>query len=117
MKKLLTFVLLGLISSSTVFADTKEGFNDYTAKKATVVEALKMNDDAYVTIQGNIIKKISDDKYSFKDSTGVILVEINKDIWSGISADTKDKLEITGEVEKKNNQTHIDVEKLKKVSR
>ncbi|MBQ2645116.1 hypothetical protein IJG14_06065 [bacterium] len=28
-----------------------------------------MDDNCYVTVQGNIIKRISDDKYTFKDST------------------------------------------------
>ena len=117
MNKLFALVLFSTISVTSVFAANHDGFNDYTAKKATVAEALKMNDDSYVTVQGNIVKKISDDKYSFKDSTGTITVEINKDKWSGVSADTKDRLEIVGEIEKKNNQIHLDVESVKKVSR
>ena len=111
MKKILALSILSFLLSTFAFA---EGFKDTSDKKVTIAQALKMSDDMQVTLQGNLIKKISDDKYTFKDPTGTITVEIDKDKWAGLSAETKDKLEITGEIEKKFNVTYVDVDSIRK---
>jgi uncharacterized protein (TIGR00156 family) len=68
MKKILSILMLVGVSSSLVFAAVG-GFKDSIApQKSTIAEVLKMNNNSYVSIQGNIIKRLSDDKYSFKDS-------------------------------------------------
>ena len=74
-----------------------------------------MNNNAYVAVQGNIVKRLSDDKYTFKDSTGTMTVEIDDDKWGGVSAGTQDKLELVGEVEKKYNTTELDVDTVRKL--
>ena len=115
MKKVLAVLLLAGISASVAFA-AQGGFKDsVNPKKSTVAEVLKMNNNAYVSIQGNIIKRISDDKYSFKDSSGTITVEIDDDKWGGVTAGTQDKLELIGEVEKKYNATELDVDTVRKL--
>ena len=104
MKKFLSILMLIGVSSSIVFA-ANGGFKDtISPKKASVSEILKMNNNSYVSVQGNIVKRISDDKYSFKDTTGTITVEIDDDKWGGVNAGTQDKLELVGEVEKKFNR-------------
>ena len=115
MKKLCLILSLVFVTSSFVIAANHVGFQDGTANKVTVVEALKMNDDSYVTIQGNIVKRISDDKYMFKDSTGTLTVEIDSEKWAGQSVNVHDKLELSGEIEKKFNSTILDVDTLKVV--
>ena len=115
MKKVLAVLLLAGISASVAFA-AQGGFKDtVNPRKSTIAEVLKMNNNAYVSVQGNIVKRISDDKYSFKDATGTITVEIDDDKWGGVNADTKDKLELVGEVEKKYNTTELDVDSLRKL--
>ena len=115
MKKFLSVLFLIGVSAGIVFA-AHGGFKDSaTVKKANIAEVLKMNNNAYVSIQGNIVKRLSDDKYTFKDSTGTMTVEIDDDKWSGISADTQDKLELVGEVEKKYNTTELDVDTVRKL--
>ena len=84
-------------------------------RKSTVAEVLKMNNNSYVSIQGNIVKRLSDDKYSFKDNSGTITVEIDEDKWGGVTAGTQDKLELIGEVEKKYNTTELDVDSVRKL--
>lgn len=116
MNKLLALSLLLSLSTGLAFANT-EGFKDNNIKKVTIAEALKMNDDTCVSIQGNIVKKLSDDKYSFRDSSGTITVEIDSDKWKGVSAGTKDNLELTGEIEKKYNTTYLDVETIHKLTK
>lgn len=117
MKKYLALFMFLAVSTSIVSAEMHEGFRDSSTKKTTISEAMKMNDDSYVTIKGNLVKKLSEDKYTFKDSTGTITVEIDKDKWAGVSADTKDILELTGEIEKRNNFVKLDVDSVKKANK
>lgn len=117
MKKFLTVFMLITVTTSIALANMNEGFRDNNIKTSSVAEALKMNDNSYVTVKGNITKRLSEDRYSFKDSTGSMTVEIDKDKWSGISADTKDILELSGEIEKKNNYTRLDVDSVRKASK
>lgn len=115
MKKFLSILMLTGISASIVFA-AHGGFKDSVSpRKSTIAEVLKMNNNSYVSIQGNILKRLSDDKYSFKDSSGTITVEIDDDKWGGINAGTQDKLELVGEVEKKYNSTELDVDTVRKL--
>ena len=90
-------------------------FKDGGARKTTISKALKMNDNSYVTIQGNILKRISDDKYLFKDATGTITVEIDDEKRMGQAVNTKDTLELTGEIEKKINSIILEVDSVTKV--
>ena len=111
MKQFLLSALF-LLSISITYA---AGFQDSTVTKTSVVNALKMNHNSYVTIEGNIIKKIGDDKYMFKDNTGSITVEIDNDKWNDITVNSKDKLELSGEIEKKMYSVVLDVDTVKKV--
>ena len=117
MKRIMTLLILGgiIVSSGVVFAGHETG-RACNIKQMSISEALKKNDDEKVTIKGNIVNKISSDKYTFKDSTGSMVVDIDNDKWSGISSDTKDMLELTGEIERKNNSVELDVDMVKKVS-
>ena len=115
MKILLSILMLVVVSSIIAFA-AHGGFKDSVApRKSTIAEVLKMNNNSYVSIQGNIVKRLSDDKYSFKDSSGTITVEIDDDKWGGVTAGTQDKLELIGEVEKKYNTTELDVDSVRKL--
>jgi len=114
MKTLAALLLFCTVAAGMSFAEHCPLKNNY--KKTSVAEALKMNDDERVTIQGNIVSKISNDKYTFKDSTGTMTVDIDNDKWSGIASNTKETLEISGEIEKKLNSTELDVEHVRKVS-
>lgn len=112
MKKIcLVLVSFLMIISTSVFA---VGFHDDSEGKiSTIAEALKMKDDSYVTIQGNIEKKLSSDKYLFRDSTGTMTVEIDEDKWEGQDVNSKTKLELQGEIDKGIISTELDVDRVK----
>ena len=112
MKKVLSFLILTFVSSALAYA---VGFQDNGASKMTVINALKMGNNSYVTVEGNIIKQISDDKYLFKDSTGSMTVEIDTDKWNGMTVKPQDKLELSGEIEKKMTSVILDVDTVKNV--
>ena len=83
----------------------------------TVAGALKARDDTMVTLKGNIIRQVAHEKYEFKDSTGVIIVEIDDDKWYGLSVGPNDVVEIYGEVDSEiYRKNEIDVKFIKKVN-
>lgn len=80
----------------------------------TVDQAKQMRDDTKVTLRGNVIKHLGDDKYLFKDSSGEITVEIDDEDWRGITVGPNDLVEIYGEVDKDWNSVEIDVDVVRK---
>ncbi|MFO6484028.1 YgiW/YdeI family stress tolerance OB fold protein [Escherichia coli] len=47
---------------------------------------------AWVTLRGNIVERISDDLYVFKDASGTINVDIDHKRWNGVTVTPKDTL-------------------------
>jgi uncharacterized protein (TIGR00156 family) len=113
MKKIFMVALLSLFGISNVFAG---GFSGH-ADKTSIAEALKRPDDSYVTVEGNIVKKISSDKYLFKDASGSMTVEIDNEKWGNLDVSEKDILELSGEIEREFNSVHLDVDTVKKLNK
>ncbi|MBR1618214.1 NirD/YgiW/YdeI family stress tolerance protein [bacterium] len=113
MKKI--FLSLFLLLLCVGFAQNF-GFNSKTAK-TSIKDVLKLPNNTNVTVEGKIIKKLSSDKYLFKDQTGQITVEIDDDKWQNLTVNENDTLELTGEFEKKLNSQKIDVDIVKKVEK
>ncbi len=82
----------------------------------TVESAKSLRDDAWVTLRGNIVERISDDLYVFKDATGTINVDIDHKRWNGLTVTPQDTVEIQGEVDKDWNSVEIDVKQIRKVN-
>lgn len=104
-----------IVTSSFAKSFANERFIESPINKVTVAQALKMNDNSYITIQGRILKKVAKDEYLFSDSTGTIVAEIDNDKWVGISVNKNDLLELKGEIEKEYNGTKIDVDYINKI--
>ena len=67
----------------------------------SVKEALKLNDDAKVVLEGKIKSHIKSDKYEFVDKNGdTIVVEIDNNRWGNVTANEDTPLRIRGEVDK-----------------
>lgn len=92
------------------------GFSGPNSSVTTVDAAKRLQDDAPVTLRGNIIQQNSDDDYTFKDSTGTISVDIDRKHWNGVNVTPSDVVEIVGEVDKDKKGVEIDVKQLKKVN-
>lgn len=111
MKKLLTTSTLALVLSlsSAAFAQFQGGqtsavahggFNGPSSAVTTVAQALNSKDDTLVILTGKIEKEIGKEKYLFKDNTGTITLDIDKDEWRGTIVTPTDLVEIQGEVDK-----------------
>lgn len=120
MKK--SFILASLLLASTsVFAEfvgqtqtQQGGFNGPSISKTTVERAKTLRDDTPVTLEGNIVEHLGKDKYTFRDQTGDITIEIDKNDWRGVSVSPSDKVAIHGEVDKDWSSVEIDVDSVVK---
>ena len=81
---------------------------------SSVKEALKLRDDSFVTIDGKIKSQLRHEHYRFVDQNGdSIEVEIDDDVWRGVSVDENTLVRISGEVDKDFTKTTIDVKNIK----
>lgn len=128
MKKLAAMVAIMALCSAPVLAAQQGGFSGPSATQtqsggfqgpngsSTTVESAKsLRDDTWVTLRGNIVERISDDLYLFKDATGTINVDIDHKRWNGVTVTPQDTVEIQGEVDKDWNSVEIDVKQINKV--
>ena len=86
------------------------GFKGPGLSAITVEQALKLNDDAAVVLEGQIEKSLGKENYVFKDATGSVTIEIDDDDWKGQTVTPQDTVVIKGEVEKDMFKTEIDVD-------
>ncbi|MBR1601598.1 MAG: NirD/YgiW/YdeI family stress tolerance protein [Alphaproteobacteria bacterium] len=114
MKK--TFLILITICAIAGIANAQVsgGFKGPSATQntnSTVKEALELGDDTNVTLTGKIINSLGDEKYTFKDTTGEVIIEIDDEDWNGIKVTPENTITINGEVDKEMfKPTKIDVE-------
>ncbi|WP_336218325.1 YgiW/YdeI family stress tolerance OB fold protein [Citrobacter amalonaticus] len=132
MKKLAAIITVMALCSTPALAAQQGGFSGPTetqtqtqnggfvgpnGSSATVESAKSMRDDTWVTLRGNIVKRLSDDLYLFKDATGTINVDIDHKRWNGVTVTPQDTVEIQGEVDKDWNSVEIDVKQINKVNK
>ena len=92
------------------------GFVDNDANLTTAVKVKEMKDDSWVKLRGNITQRLSDDRYTFRDETGTVNVEIDHKRWNGVTVGPQDTVEIQGEVDKDWNSVEIDVKQIRKIA-
>jgi TIGR00156 family protein len=127
MKKLAAMAAVLALLSTPVLANTQQGgFSGPTSTQSggfvgpdgtstTVANAKTLRDDTWVTLRGNIVERISDDLYVFKDESGTINVDIDHKRWNGVTVTPQDRVEIRGEVDKDWNSVEIDVKQIQKL--
>ena len=97
MKKIFIAPLAASIAMAGGFVSKSPSENVISVK-----EALKLNDDAKVILEGKIKSHIKSDKYEFADKNGdTIVVEIDNNKWGNATANEDTLLRIRGEVDKK----------------
>lgn len=118
-------LMLGVSGAAVAKCDCKDcgknlmgGYVDSADQKnmtiSTVQSVAGLKDGDMVTLEGKITKRIKKDKYIFADKTGNIRVEIDKKVWRGQNVTPDDMIMITGEIDKDDDRTTIDVERLLK---
>ena len=113
MKKSFLTLLAMFTAISTANAQVTGGFEGPSATvntASTVEEALSLNDDAHVVLTGKIVNSLGNEKYTFRDATGDIIIEIDDEDWNGVKVTPEDTLEINGEIDRDLNEpVKIDV--------
>lgn len=110
------------LAQYTAAAPTTNQPNGYTDSGTpiitTVTDAKKAADEATVILEGYITRRIdNDDRYEFKDKTGIIIVEIDQDNWRA-PVSNKTKVRLYGEVDKNLiGKTEIDVDHVEILSK
>lgn len=87
-----------------------------TPQVTTVAAALEAADDTHVVLEGQIVKRLQDELYEFKDATGTIQVEIDDEDWPGQKVSETAKVRLTGEVDKDFNSREIDVDRVELIN-
>jgi len=77
----------------------------------TVNEARSLPHDSWVVLNGNIVNSLTTGKhnYTFRDSTGEIMVDIGRKEWRGLSVGVSDRVEIYGEIKHHRGMTNVKV--------
>lgn len=93
------------------------GFVDNNANLTTAAKVKDLKDDAWVKLRGNITERLSDDRYTFRDESGTVVVEIDHKRWNGVTVTPQDKVELQGKVDKDWNEFEIDVKQVIKLDK
>jgi uncharacterized protein (TIGR00156 family) len=111
MKKIL--VCLFVAAVWTVGADDWQG-GGYTGPSSVTVskvsDAKKLPDDAKVTLEGKIERRLGNEKYLFNDGQDTITLDIDDDEWRGLSVGADDVVIIYGEVDRSPFRAEVQIE-------
>ncbi|WP_135423941.1 YgiW/YdeI family stress tolerance OB fold protein [Salmonella enterica] len=89
------------------------GFTGPAPTQTSVSQAKKQWDDAWVVLEGNIIRQVGHELYEFRDSSGTVYVDIDNKYWMGQTASPADKVHIEGEVDRDWDGIKIDVKNIR----
>ena len=131
MKTRIALMTLIALATAPVLAAPQGGFMDPAAPAAlshqaggfkagdtsvvTVKQAEEMKDDSWITVRGTLEKQVGDEDYLFRDSSGTMKVEIDHKHWNGVTITPKDRVELTGELDKDFNAIELDVKQVRKL--
>ena len=87
-----------------------------SSKKETIIttaEAKNAADDSWVTLKGQIVKKLGGDDFLFKDETGEIKIDVSKNAWKNQDITPDMTIIISGKVDQDDYDTvEIDVKNI-----
>jgi uncharacterized protein (TIGR00156 family) len=114
-------LIMTALSAASVFGQGFTGPGAGTAsgqvRTVTVAQARDLPDNSLVILTGNIAQSQGRERYTFRDSTGDITIEIDRDLWIllGVSVVPADRVEIRGEIDIENRVAEIDVKYIRKL--
>ena len=110
MKQGIVILMLATVMASPVYA----GFQQTSPSAITTIDkVLKMPDESFVTIEGNIIKQIGNEKYLVQSGKSTIIVEIDDELLMNITVTPQNKVRISGEVDKDFKSIELEASKIK----
>ena len=112
MKTVLLSGLLAVVVTANAFG--ADGFVGPSASKriVSVAEVMQLKDDTKVVMRGWIVERAGRESYYFEDATGRVLLDIDDDVWVGISVTPDDEVEIYGEVDRDFRRIEVEVKRI-----
>lgn len=106
--------LLALLAAGLVSAAAMAQFTGPSASRQviTVSEVEGTRRGARVTLEGNIVERQREDYFTFRDATGDIRVEIQRNVWQGREVGPETKVRITGDADRDRRGRYVFVEAL-----
>ena len=101
-------------SSGSGGQDAQGGFTGPSAV-TSVAQALMLRDDSPVILRGRIERFLGNEKYTFSDGTGSIIIEIDRRVWGTLSVNENDTVEISGEIDRNWNGVEVEVRSIRKL--
>ena len=86
---------------------------DADHKVITVDKARELEDDVKVVLEGLIIEGLGGEMYLFRDGTGDIDLEIDKDAWKKREMDPEQLVRVYGEINREDDSIEVEVKKIK----
>lgn len=77
-----------------------------------LADAKRLPDDSIICIKGHISKRLSDDDFLLKDSSGTLVVEIDNHLWHGQLVPHYGQLLLKGELDNDEQETELDADSL-----
>jgi uncharacterized protein (TIGR00156 family) len=102
------FVAIGALALFALPIYAQSGFVDkpsapggFVDESIIAIEKAKgLRDHDFVQLQGNIMRRVSDEKYLFRDASGIIVVKIDDDVWRGLTVGPDDTVVLSGKIDK-----------------
>ncbi|WP_338563564.1 NirD/YgiW/YdeI family stress tolerance protein [Erwinia sp. E_sp_B04_7] len=92
-----------------------QGYKGSEDTAESSVESVRtQRDNAWVTMEGYLIKKTGKDSYDFRDNTGTIKVIVPHAAFDGKEYTAKDKMRLSGYVKGKGEARHIQAQQIRK---
>jgi uncharacterized protein (TIGR00156 family) len=112
----MSFLIVFMALALTVIVGAQDGQRGgYTGPSidiSAIQEAKRMRDESPVALEGKIERFLGDEKYVFADGSDTIVIEIDNDVWRGLSVGADDVVVIYGEVDKNFGRTEIEVDRI-----
>jgi uncharacterized protein (TIGR00156 family) len=99
------------LSGAALAKDGYTGPDDATA--ATAAEVAGLKDDTHVRMVGRLVRSLGDETYEFEDDTGMLIVEIDDEVWQGESFGSDILVELTGEIDNDDGRPELDVDHIR----
>ncbi|TQN81267.1 UNVERIFIED_ORG: uncharacterized protein (TIGR00156 family) [Citrobacter freundii] len=103
----------GFVSSEGQQGYSQGGFAGPSPAVSSVSQAKTRWDDAWVVLEGHIIRQVGHELYEFRDNSGTVYVEIDDKYWMGQRVSPTDKVRIEGEVDRDWDGMDIDVKNIR----
>ncbi len=79
----------------------------------TAAEVKRARDDMHVVLEGTLVERLRGDKYTFRDRSGTVVVEIDDEDFRGQHVTPQTRVRLYGEVDTEwNRPSEVDVDRL-----